>query len=55
MQASKVNGYINNEGRLVVDAPLPLPPGKGKVIMLSAEINALRESATKNHYFRFQY
>ena len=47
MQASKVNGYITNEGRLVLDAPLSLPPGKVEVIVLSEGTNALRGSASK--------
>ena len=47
MQASKVNGYITNEGRLVLDVPLSLPPGEVEVIVLSEETNALLEPVTK--------
>jgi len=47
MQASKVNGYTTNDGRLVVDAPLFLPPGEVEVIVLSEEINTLQEPATE--------
>ncbi|MBM3240597.1 hypothetical protein FJZ31_30300 [Candidatus Poribacteria bacterium] len=47
MQASKVNGYITNEGYLVVDALLSLPPGKVEVIVLSEETKALWGPETK--------
>jgi len=37
VQASKVNGYITNEGHLVLDAPLSLPPGKVEIIVLARQ------------------
>ena len=47
MQASRVNGYITNEGRLVLDVPLSLPPGKVEIILLSYETDALQKPETK--------
>jgi hypothetical protein len=47
MQASKVNGYITNEGRLVLDVLLTLPPGRVEVVVLSEETGALQEPATE--------
>jgi len=47
VQASKVNGYITNEGHLVLDTLLSLPPGKVEVIVLSEETSARQKPATK--------
>lgn len=47
MQASRVVGYINNEGHLLVDVPLSLPPGQVEVIVLSEKAKSLQESAIK--------
>jgi len=47
VQASKVNGYITNEGHLVLDAPLSLPPGKVEIIVLFEEASARQKPATK--------
>jgi hypothetical protein len=56
MQASRVNGYITNEGHLVLDVPLSLPPGKVEIILLSPlpkggggcyETDALQKTETK--------
>ena len=46
MQASKVNGYITIEGRLVVDALLSLPAGEVEVIVLSADTNGKQYDAS---------
>ena len=36
MEALKVNGKISEEGKLIIDESLPIPPGNVEVIILRA-------------------
>jgi len=52
MQAVKANGYITSKGYLVVDAILPIPPGKVEVIVrpLQAVAEAQENTGDETHY-----
>lgn len=52
MQAIKANGYITSEGYLVVDAALPIPPGKVEVIVCPL---LQTEEAQQNKEFETTY
>lgn len=52
MQMVKANGYITSEGYLVVDAALPIPPGKVEVIvrLLQTEAEAQQNAESETPY-----
>ena len=52
MQSVKANGYITSEGYLVVDAILPIPPGKVEVIVrpLQTEAEAQQNTEVETSY-----
>jgi len=52
MQAVKANGYITPEGYLVVNAALPIPPGKVEVLVrpLQSVAGAQEDTGDEIHY-----
>ena len=47
MQAVKANGYITSEGYLVVNAALPIPPGKVEVIVRTLQTEVVSQQNTE--------
>ena len=47
MQMVKANGYITSEGYLVVDAALPIPPGKVEVVVRPLQTEAKTQQNTE--------
>ena len=54
MQATKLKGIINQQGKLIVEEPINLHPGEVEVVILQKDDSANRKREAKSHPIKYR-